>query len=409
MIRVGLEEPVFEPSGHGIIPKRIIPRWRKGHSEILGEACLGDDTHSKSLPVAAENSLCSAEPIPGRETQVTENLEFSIILPVCHGGSFLLNALASLRALDFPPDRFEVLVVGAEDDKKSHRAVAEESVSAGYSVAYIHCDNPNRSARLNTAAAAANGRFLAFADDDCVFLPDWLQKLASLLHGNHNVGIIGGQDEIDHGRSAFDIALDCVFNSFIGTGGVRRGAGIRVGKYYPKLWNMTIPRETALSVAAINQKGVPQMFDESLLVHEDVDLARRIEKSGKKILFAPEVRIRHSRDTTFRSFVGRNFNMARTCRTLGIHRFPHTVLSVFVLATLALPMASLFYRPLWIMVLSYMGIYTITLFTATIGALRRTKDLKALAIIPPLLMSLHFARGAGYLFPWGNKIETVNS
>jgi hypothetical protein len=76
---------------------------------------------------------------------------------------------------------------------------------------------------------------------------------------------------------------------------------------------------------------------------------------------------------------------------------------------MALPMASLFYRPLWIMVLSYIGIYTITLITATIGALRRTRDLKALAIIPPLLMSLHFARGTGYLFPWGDKKAMVNS
>lgn len=330
---------------------------------------------------------------------MTENVEFSIILPVCHGGSFLRNALASLRALDFSPDRFEVLVAGSDDDKESYKAVADESASAEYAIVYIPCNNPDRSARLNTACAAANGRFLAFADDDCIFLPDWLQKLTSVLHENHDVGIIGGQDEIDHGRSAFDIALDCVFSSFIGTGGVRRGAGIRVGKYYPKLWNMTIPRETALCVAAINQKGVPQIFNESLLVHEDVDLAHRIEKSGKKILFAPEVCIRHSRDTTFRSFVRRNFNMARTCRTLGIHRFPHTVLSVFVLATLALPIASLFCRPLWIMVLSYMGIYTITLLTATIGALGRTRDLKALAIIPPLVMSLHFARGIGYLLP----------
>ena len=335
----------------------------------------------------------------GREKDVNETVEFSIIMPVCHGGVFLRDALVSLRALAFQPERFEVLVAGSADDTESHETVTAESLTVKYSLSYVPSSNSNRSALLNTACASAKGRYLAFADDDCIFLPDWLQKLSVVLHSNPGVGIIGGLDEIGSGRSSFDNALDCVFRSFIGTGGLRKGSGMRVGKYYPKLWNMTIPRETALCVAANNREGVPQIFNESLLVHEDVDLAHRIGNTGKKVLFSPEVRIRHSRDTTFRSFVRRNFTMARTCRRLGIHRFPHTALTIFALGALFLPIASFFYRPLWLMVLSYMGIYIITLLLVPIGALKRTRNWKTLAIIPPLLMSLHFARGMGYLLP----------
>lgn len=337
---------------------------------------------------------------------MTETVEFSIIMPVCHGGVFLRNALASLRALAFHPEHFEVLVAGPADDSESHETVTAESLTVKYSLSYVPSGNSTRSALLNTACAAAKGRYLAFADDDCVFPPDWLQKLSVVLHGNPGVGIIGGRDEIDSGRSSFDNALDCVFRSFIGTGGLRKGSGMRVGRYYPKLWNMTIPHDTALQVSFSNQKGVPEIFNESLPVHEDVDLAHRVGNRGKKILFAPEVHVRHARDTTFRSFVIRNFTMARTCRRLGIHRLPHTVLSLFVLSALFLPIASFFNRPLWILPLSFMGIYAVTLLVVPVTALRRTRNLKTLAVIPLLLMSLHLSRGLGYLFPLGNKRET---
>ena len=328
-----------------------------------------------------------------------DELEFSVILPVCHGGGFLRKSLASLRGLDFPPDRFEVLVVGADGDSESYDAAAGEAASAALAISYIACGSTNRSARLNAACAAARGRFLAFADDDCVFLPEWLRRLSAVLHTTGDIGIAGGCDEIVHGGSAFAVALDRVFNTFIGSGGIRRGAGVRVGKYYPKLWNMTVPRETALHVALKSEDGLPQVFKESLSVHEDVDLAHRVSGAGKKIVYAPEVRIRHYRDTTFRSFVSRNFAMARTCRSLGIHRFPHTVLAVFALSALSLSIASLFYQRLWVLLLGFVGIYTILLLAAAVDGLRKTRNLTASLMIPPLLVSLHFARGLGYLFP----------
>jgi GT2 family glycosyltransferase len=330
-----------------------------------------------------------------------EELEFSVILPVCHGGIFLRKALASLRGLDFPPARFEVLVAGADDDGESYNAVADESVSVAYALSYIPCGSANRSARLNTACAAARGRFLAFADDDCIFLPDWLRRLSAVSYNSGDVGIVGGRDEMVGEGSAFDTAVDLVLNSFIGSGGLRRGTGMRVGRYYPKLWNMAVPRETALDVALKSEDGLPQIFDESLSVHEDIDLADRIQSLGLKIAFAPEVCIRHHRDTTFSSFIRRNFMMARTCRSLRIHRFPHAVLAILALSALSLAVASLFYRRLWILFAVFTGIYTMFLLVVSIDGLRKTGNLAASLVVIPLLVSLHFARGFGYLFPLG--------
>jgi glycosyltransferase involved in cell wall biosynthesis len=39
-----------------------------------------------------------------------QRMKFSVILPVCHGGVFLEKALDSLGQIDFPINRFEVIV-----------------------------------------------------------------------------------------------------------------------------------------------------------------------------------------------------------------------------------------------------------------------------------------------------------
>ncbi len=330
---------------------------------------------------------------------MTEELEFSIILPVCHGGVLLRKALASLQFVLFRPDRFEVIVAGAVADRESREAASQLSAAVAFPVSYIPCTDSRRPALLNAACAAAKGSILAFADDDCIFLPDWLEKLGRVLREDREIGIVGGHDEINDPKSSFDTAMDCVFHSFIGTGGARENSALRVGKYYPKLWNMALPREIAFQAALKCQGRPPRVFDESIPVHEDVDLARRVEGGGRKIIFAPEVRICHSRNATFRSYVRRNFTMARTCRRLGVHRLPHTVLSLLALSVLTLSAASFFYRPMSIVLVLLMGIYAAAIFTVPITALRRTRDVKSLAMIPILLVAVHFARGLGYLLP----------
>lgn len=331
---------------------------------------------------------------------MNRNLEFSIILPVCHGGSFLRNALISLHDLAYPPNSFEVLVAADENDRISRKTVESESADVGYDIHYVAAPSSNRSAKLNSACSVARGRVLVFADDDCMFFPDWLQKIHNAFEREPDAGVVGGLDELMKSGSAFDLGLDYVLNSFLGTGGVRRGSGFRVGKYYPKLWNMAIPRKVALKASLNGRNGVLHVFKESLIVNEDVDLGERIEQLGRRIVFAPDVRVKHCRDTTFGSFVRRNFTMARICRRLGLQQFPHIILAACALSLLTLALSSFFFEPLRKIFLICSGGYTLLLITGGIRAFLCTKKKLLLAIVPSLLVGLHFARGLGYLFPW---------
>jgi GT2 family glycosyltransferase len=329
-------------------------------------------------------------------------LEFSVIIPVSHSGHFLRNALRSLRNQNYPHNCFEVLVAANSNDQVAREIVESESAATEFDTHYISCSLSTRSARLNAACSVAGGSILVFADDDCIFLPDWLQKIHDVFKREPDLGVIGGQDELAEKGSTFDLGLDHVLNSFLGSGGLRLRKRIRLGKYYPKLWNMAVPRNVAHEAAFGARDGILHIFNESLVVHEDVDLANRIEQLGKRILFVPELRIKHCRDTTVGSFVRRNFNMARVCRRLGIQQFPHLVLSIWVITLPLLIGFSVVFEPLRNVLSICMGAYVLLLIAAGAKSLVRSKKINLLVIVPTLLVCLHFSRGMGYLLPWRN-------
>ena len=325
------------------------------------------------------------------------NLDFSIILPVCHGGPFLRDALQSLCDLDYGKDRFEVLV-SADCNDNTARVIVDEIVHKNdVNVQYIETNGSNRSVKLNAACNRAGGTTLVFGDDDCVFYRDWLDKFRSFFYSNPEAGAVGGVDEWIQNESAFDLALDYVLNSFYGTGGLRGGRGLRTGKYYPKLWNMAIPKQICLDLALGIENHKIHVFHEGLDVHEDVELAHRIEQSGKGIFFSPDIKVKHARDTDYLSFAGRNYQMAKISRQLGTHGLPHWILSMFCMGVTLFPMITLSLGRIVFPFGVLMNAYLILLAAAFLGCISRTRRIKPSLLVPLLLFTLHYTRGLGFL------------
>jgi GT2 family glycosyltransferase len=277
-------------------------------------------------------------------------MDFSIIVPVVHGGPFLQETLASLRSLDYSAREFEV-VVG---------------------------ENPNRAAALNDACRRSQGAILVFTDDDCVAPKDWLKVLHCALEREADAGAVGGRDVLAPSDSAFDLSLDFVLNSFLGTGNLRRGDRTKAGRYYPKLWGMAVPREIALAVARDGGK----VFDESLPVSEDTDLAARIERAGRRIVYAPEWVVTHHRDTTWGSFARRSFLAGRASRALRVNTLPHLLLAILLVLLLW-----------WPTLLAYLAVLLLEGARAAV----RTRRLQAVGLVPGLLLTCQVARALGWL------------
>ena len=161
----------------------------------------------------------------------TEEIVFSIIVPVFHGGNCLHDLLKSLHELDFPSNKFELIVSGVMGDEKSRKIVETEMSAAKFDIHYIGCVNFKKAVQLNSACTEAKDRFLFFVDDDCILVPDCLKKLEEVIQRETDIGVVGGRDELEVSDSAFELALDCILNSFLGTGGMRKKKGVSVGQH----------------------------------------------------------------------------------------------------------------------------------------------------------------------------------
>jgi glycosyltransferase involved in cell wall biosynthesis len=102
---------------------------------------------------------------------------FSIVIPSCARSRQLAACLQSLTCLDYPRDRFEVIVV---DD--GSETLPEDVVAPFCNQLDVTLDtrvHAGLAATRNTGATRAKGEFLAFTDDDCA-PAEWLQSFGSL-------------------------------------------------------------------------------------------------------------------------------------------------------------------------------------------------------------------------------------
>jgi hypothetical protein len=162
---------------------------------------------------------------------------------------------------------------------------------------------------------------------------------------------------------------------------------------------MAVRREAAVRAAVPAGGGPGRVFDERLPVHEDVDLCRRIEGQGGRVRVSPELRVGHRRETTFGSFLARNFRMARACRRMGTHRLPHVLLAGGGLTVAALLVLGLAVPSLWAAGPALMAAYAGLLLAAGVHAGLRRRDPRMVGLVPVLAAGLHAARAAGYLWP----------
>lgn len=327
----------------------------------------------------------------------THQPEFSLIIPVYHGGQFLRALLQSLDTLDYPFNQYEVIIAGRNDDTTSRELVEAQTACSPVNLFYVSCSASGKAARLNAACSTAKGRYLFFVDDDCTLLPESLNNLQAVIQNEIGFGAIGGSDKLAESDSVFELALDCVLHSLVGTGGLREKTGVRLGKYYPKLWNMAVAKDVLLLVSKGQQNGRLQFFNESLAVYEDVDLIQRIEKTGKKIIYAPQVSVKHNRNTNLVSFVKRNVTSVRIAKKLGLHVYQHRLLGIFVLWLTLGAVLSMYFSGIRLIYLCTWVVYLVLIIIPALTGGLKLKRWQVVFFVPLLLFTLHFSRGLAYL------------
>jgi len=224
---------------------------------------------------------------------------FSVIVPTWNRPVELATCLRALVSLDYPADRYEVVVVddGSDPPVEPPRDLARP----GLRVRVLAQPNRGPSAARNEGARAAEGEMLAFTDDDCAPDPGWLRSLAaaaataprSLLGGRVVNGLPGNRCSV-----ASQAIVDANVSHLFASGNALR---------------FLTSNNLALSAEGFRAMGG---FDERFRTAEDREFCYRWIAAARPVARVPDAVVEHRHDLTLATFWRQQFGYGR-----GAYRF----------------------------------------------------------------------------------------
>jgi GT2 family glycosyltransferase len=277
--------------------------------------------------------------------------DFSIIIPTYGRPASLRRLLKGLAELRHPRDNYEVIIVvdGGPDPLEEGETPLHPRM--------LRQENLGPAAARNHGARVAEGRYLAFTDDDCVPDPGWLAELDRALRSDPG-SLWGGRTVNMHPDSlpteASQLLSDFLWENY--------NPAVRTGAFFPSN-NLAVDRARFLEIGG---------FDERLRFGEDREMCARWQARGYSFGSAPLATVGHGHRQDLPAFLRLHFRYGG-----GTSRFRRTSREK------GLPRAD-FSSPLWYLRLLLYGI-------------RRERSLRGVML--SLLLGLsQTACLAGYLF-----------
>jgi GT2 family glycosyltransferase len=212
---------------------------------------------------------------------------FSVIVPTRRRPRQLRACLQALIRLDYPSDRFEVIVVGDGGPVPLEPLVAR--CRDRCSISLLEHPELSPSSARNMGAAIAKGDFLAFTADDCAPAADWMQNLAARFAMDSHCAVGGS---IVNGLPADSFAT--ASHTLIAYLYQHYNADPDAARFFTPN-NLAVPTKLYRAVGA---------FDVSFVTStgEDREFCDRWLHAGYRMAYAPEVVVTHAHPLTFRAF-----------------------------------------------------------------------------------------------------------
>jgi glycosyltransferase involved in cell wall biosynthesis len=223
-------------------------------------------------------------------------LFFSIVIPTYNRPERLEKCLKSIDDLDYPRDRFEVIVV--DDGSSTPLDPVVLPFKEGLNIQLIRQNNQGPATARNTGAFKAQGQVILFTDDDCQLDPKWLTNLAQPFEEQPD-SLIGGQtvNQLSDNlySQASQLLVDYLYSYY--------NADLQQASFFTS-------NNFGLSKARFCEIGG---FDTTfpLAAGEDRELCDRWLHHDYQMVSVPEALVYHSHHLTLKSFWRQHFNYGR--------------------------------------------------------------------------------------------------
>jgi cellulose synthase/poly-beta-1,6-N-acetylglucosamine synthase-like glycosyltransferase len=204
----------------------------------------------------------------------------SVCIPVKNGGKRLGRCLQSIRDLDYPQDRIEIIIA----DGRS----TDNTVEVARSFGSVVLDNPGEivASGRNVAFGAARGPFIASTDDDVIVPANWV-RLALQTFDDSDIAAVGGISLLPEDAPSWAQAANHVFRFASKSGYSVQADHLSDGDAED------IPGCNAFyRTDAFRAVG---RFDEDLITAEDVELHYRLRARGLRLKTSTELFVWHDK------------------------------------------------------------------------------------------------------------------
>jgi glycosyltransferase involved in cell wall biosynthesis len=207
---------------------------------------------------------------PATSAMEAASLSVSIIIPALNEEKMIERCLESLAQLDFPRDRFEVILV---DNGSIDRTVAiAKSFEDRVKLTILKKTGVRISALRNLGAREARGSILAFLDADCLAPRDWLDRIVELTPPQA-AGIVGAHYLLPEDSSL----VGRTWHRYQEAGKSGEVSHVPAG-------DLIMRREDFLRLGG---------FDETIQTNEDYELCERVRAAGMNVRAFPEIGVVH--------------------------------------------------------------------------------------------------------------------
>jgi glycosyltransferase involved in cell wall biosynthesis len=202
--------------------------------------------------------------------------QVSVVVPALNAERSIAGCVASLLALDFAPERREIVVVDNGSTDRTRALLGQ----FGEAIRVLSEPVRGSAAARNRGIREARGALVAFTDADCTVGEQWLAALLPRLEDTA-VGIAGGPILSRRPCNRVELFGESIHD--------HRAALERLDPPYAIAMNWASRREVLLAAG---------LFDETLLRGQDVDLAWRLHAAGYRLVYEERGRVYHRNERT---------------------------------------------------------------------------------------------------------------
>lgn len=305
----------------------------------------------------------------------------SIIIPVKEINDYIRESIPHILSQDYK--NFEIIVL---PDKEKGEIFEKTRI--------IETSHIGPAEKRDIGAKEATGEILAFLDDDAYPRNDWLSN-ALLNFKDENIAMVCGPGATPDSDSIVKKASGAVYTSFLGAGNLAFRYSPKKKRFvddFPSV-NMLIRKTDFEKVGGFNTSFWPG---------EDTKLCLDIIKSGKKIIYDPEVFVWHHRRANIKGHLWQVFNYSKH-RGFFAKKYPTTSLkpfyflpSVFVIFLALMPFL-IKIEAFFFLYKFILSIYIVLLVISGIIEWFRYKSVLVGFLSVPLIFLTHLIYGIGFL------------